>query len=123
MTDEPDLSELPVWREFTFLSGGCEAEVDLAVQAGLTAVKQIDHSSPLILLAQTNAGDRVRIIKLHCLNALAELTNAGMIVGAEVQILSRTVSGSVVVRCYGRSIGVGSAIAQSILATRLEPSI
>lgn len=109
------------WQGFTLLSGSCEAELDLAVQAGLAAPEQIEHSSKTwFSLSQTKVGDRVRITKLQRSNAVAELANAGMTFGTEVQILSRTVSGSVIVRCNGRNIGVVSAIARRILVTTLE---
>ena len=121
MTDEPHLSETRVWHGFTFLSGSCEAELDLAVQAGFAAPEQMEPASKTwFSLSQTNVGDRVRIVKVQHSNAVAELANAGMTFETEVQILSRTVSGSVVVRCNGRNIGVGAAIARRILVTNLE---
>lgn len=114
-------SETPVWQRFTFLSGSCEAELDLAIQAGLAAPEQIEQSSKAwFSLSQTNVGDRVRITKLKDSNAVAELANAGMTFGTEVQILSRTVSGSVIVRCNGQNIGMEAAIARCILVTNLE---
>ncbi len=121
MTDKPHLSETCVWHGFRFLSGSCEAELDLAVQAGLAAPEQMGSASQTwFSLSQSNVGDRVRITKLQRSNAGAELANAGITFGIEVQILKRTVSGSVVVRCNGRNIGVGAAIARRILVTKKE---
>lgn len=79
ITDEPHLSETCVWYGFTFLSGSCEAELDLAVQAGLAAPEQMGPASKTwFSLSQTNVGDRVRITKLQRSNAGAELANAGV---------------------------------------------
>ncbi|MBE9189696.1 ferrous iron transport protein A [Gloeocapsopsis crepidinum LEGE 06123] len=69
-------------------------------------------------LAMANVGDRVWIVKLNGEDGLARrLIDMGLTLGCELQIVSRTSSGSVVVGIQDTRIGLGAGMAHKVLVT------
>ncbi|MBW4471478.1 MAG: ferrous iron transport protein A [Stenomitos rutilans HA7619-LM2] len=100
----------PGWQGFTFVSQKHHSQDSAEPSPSLQ-----NNGDPVQMrcLSQTLAGDRVRIIALH--QDANNLITRGLTSGVTVQIVSRTASGSVVVLLHGKSLGIGSAMAQSII--------
>jgi len=72
-------------------------------------------------LTRATVGDRLSIVKLNGEDELARrLIDLGLTVGCEIQIVSRTGSGSVVVGIQDNRIGLGAGMAHQILVTALS---
>lgn len=68
-------------------------------------------------LDNTQTGDRIRVVSLGCGDANNRLMGMGLMPGVELVVVSKTVSGSVVVALREHRIGLGSDMAQCIQVT------
>ncbi|MBR8836548.1 MAG: ferrous iron transport protein A [Stigonema ocellatum SAG 48.90 = DSM 106950] len=110
--NSPDDSSAQTWQKFTFFNETC-------IQPSNAGEVNVSEDG-LLLLSQTQKGDRVRIINLDSIININQLSQMGFLPGAELQVLSRTASGSVMVMIFGEMIGIGEAIANQIWVTASE---
>ncbi|AFZ30503.1 FeoA family protein [Gloeocapsa sp. PCC 7428] len=72
-------------------------------------------------LTMANVGDRVWIVKLNGEDGFARrLMDMGLTLGCELQIVSRTASGSVVVGIQDNRIGLGAGMAHQVVVTAVH---
>ena len=109
-----DDSSAQTWQKFTFFNETCIQPPD----AGEVNVSE----DGLLLLSQTQKGDRVRIINLDSIISINQLSQMGFLPGADLEVLSCTASGSVMVMVLGEIIGIGEAIAKQIWVIVVETS-
>lgn len=109
---DSDIPSKPGWQGFTFVSQSYQRpQTFMAPSPSLQ--EESDRSQVELLLSQTQVGDRVRIITLH--QSASHLSAVGLTSGVTAQIVSRTASGSIIVSLRGKNLGIGSAIAQTIV--------
>ncbi|AFY85594.1 FeoA family protein [Chroococcidiopsis thermalis] len=65
-------------------------------------------------LAMTNIGDRVSIVGLNCGEANSHLIGMGLMPGTQLEVISRTGSGSAIVALQEQRIGVNAEMARHI---------
>ncbi|OKH24296.1 FeoA family protein [Chroogloeocystis siderophila] len=74
-------------------------------------------------LTMANVGDRVWIVELMGEGGFARrLMDMGLTLGCELQIVSRTSSGSVVVGIQDNRIGLGAEMARQVIVTTIPPT-
>ena len=74
-------------------------------------------------LTMANVGDRVWIVELNGEDGFARrLMDMGLTLGCELQIVSRTSSGSVVVGIQDNRIGLGAEMARQVIVTTIPPT-
>ncbi len=112
--NSPDDSSTQTWQKFRFFNETYIQPPD----AGEVNVSE----NGLLLLSQTQKGDRVRIIKIDPIVSTNQLSQMGFFPGADLQVLSCTASGSVMVIIQDETIGIGSALANLIWVTASEMS-
>lgn len=74
----------------------------------------INRQSEGFPLTDTKVGDRLRIIKFQSPKSMDCLFSLGCVPGVELQVVSRTPEGSVIVSLRDRQLGIGAAIAHQI---------
>lgn len=74
----------------------------------------------LISLSETEVGDVVCIGEIQPMDCIDYLLNMGFTVGTELQIVSKTRSGSVVVNLNDKCLGLGADMARSIFVKRFS---
>ena len=74
----------------------------------------------LISLSQTEVGDVVCIVEIEPIDCIDYLLNMGFTVGTELQIVSITTTGSVVVNLNDKCLGLGADMARSIFVKRFS---
>jgi Fe2+ transport system protein FeoA len=99
-----------MWKKFTFFSEPPKIERPTAMGS----------SEQLFHLSEARIGDRVRVTTLCNLQSNHYLSSLGCVIDAEMQIISHSPSGSVIVILGEKQVGLGAAIAHSIVVTRLE---
>ncbi|NJO19593.1 MAG: ferrous iron transport protein A, partial [Spirulinaceae cyanobacterium RM2_2_10] len=89
---------------------------------GVSSVRQ--PSRPLAAgsrtLAEAEVGDRLCVVALNCGESNRRLHGMGLTVGCELQVVSRTVSGSVIVGLGDRQLGLAAEIASRIQVITAE---
>lgn len=109
-----------LWQGVTFYGGSSEAASDSTAQSAqsppLRAHQKFGESAAL--LSEMAVGDRVRIVQMQSSEA-PNLVEAGVTPGAELDIISCTTRGSVVVVLHNKQIGLGGAIARQILVKKV----
>lgn len=110
----------PRGKKFTFLGGTPQTWLE-AENSAETAGESIDSQSAMGLsfpLAFCRVSAHMRIVRLKGKDCLARhLLGTGLTPGAELQVISRTSSGSVIVALQDNHIGLGAGIAQRIMVT------
>ncbi|MDJ0673835.1 MAG: FeoA family protein [Calothrix sp. MO_167.B42] len=67
-------------------------------------------------LSTTKVGDRLVITQIQSGRSMVyRLNNMGLTVGCEVQVISKTTSGSVIIRIQDKEIGLGTAMADRVM--------
>ena len=96
------------WSGFKFFCGFQSQKLDL---------KSDDN---LISLSKTEVGDVVCIVEIEPIECIDYLLNMGFTVGTELQIVSTTRTGSVVVNLNDKCLGLGADMARSIFVKRFS---
>lgn len=116
---------IPVnWEKFTYIGQPAQAKVieqdsqlsDVGRETEFPTTDMESQVSYLSLrsLAESGIGDRVRVVSLHCGEANRRLMAMGLTPGAVLQVISNTLSGSVIVAVQEQRFGLGAEIAQRI---------
>ncbi|MGD1911504.1 MAG: FeoA family protein [Rivularia sp. (in: cyanobacteria)] len=74
----------------------------------------------LIPLSQGEVGDVVCIIEIQTVNCIDYLLNMGLVAGTELQIISTTATGDVVVNFDDKCLGLGADMANGIFVRRFS---
>ena len=77
-------------------------------------------NSGLIPLSQTEFGDTVCIVEINLVNSIEYLKNMGLTLGTELQVISTTMKGSVVVNFDDKCLGLGFEMTNGILVRRFS---
>ena len=96
------------WSGFKFFCG---------VQSPKSNFNSREH---LISLCETEIGDIVCIVEIEPTDCVDYLLNMGFTLGSELQIVSVTRSGSVVVKLNDKCLGLGADMARSIFVKRFS---
>jgi len=114
-TDEPGN---PQWQGFVALSESFQS-LENTSDAGKAVARSPQGSAmPMDLrISEATAGDRVQITELQCGEGNSRLIAMGLMPGTEVEIVSRTPSGSVIVSINDDRIGLSSQMASQIYVT------
>lgn len=80
--------------------------------------KEVISDSSFVLLSSRNIGDRLAIAQIRCREDLKKrLAELGFAIGSNIEIISRTARGSVIVQTQNKKVGLGAVLANNILAT------
>ena len=105
---------------FTFIGGTpekLEEEGNRDKLARLVAQNQL-MSERLFPLSTTQIGDRVVLAQiLSGQNMAHRLSQMGLTLGSEVQVISKTTSGSVIICIQDEQIGLGAGMANQVMVT------
>ncbi|NEQ80582.1 MAG: ferrous iron transport protein A [Moorea sp. SIO2I5] len=119
--NNPDSQQNPSQKsgnwKFTFLGGMSEIGPSDDNQAKLPQTFANQESFPLAL---SQVGDRVKILGFKTQEMVNQFHARGLTPGSELQVISRTPIGSVIVAVQDYYIGLGSAMANQILVTDSE---
>lgn len=96
------------WQGFTFVSDSSSSEQRNQI-----------HSS-VLTLAEIEVGQQVRIIECQTSESAACLAQLGCGTGTELQLITRSSRGSVIVRCGEKQMGLGATIARSIIVNLIS---
>ncbi len=96
------------WGGFKFFCGAQSRKLNLK-----------SHEN-LISLSETEVGDIVCIVKVNPIDCIDYLLNMGFTIGTELQIISVTKTGSVVVNLNDKCLGLGADMASSIFVKRFS---
>lgn len=112
------------WQRFTYINDSSTIWGDPKKAA--SRVQHLGESCvtmTALSLDSTQTGDRIRVVSLGCGDANNRLMGMGLMPGVELVVVSKTVSGSVVVALREHRIGLGSDMAQYIQVVRAEPPL
>lgn len=102
---------------FSFVGGNAVEEDEIVSLAHNQANPQ------QMPLAQTRGGDRVYIVDFYSKKGIASLAEVGLTHGLEIQVISCTPSGSVVIAWQNHYIGLGAKISNKIgVIRKFSPS-
>lgn len=101
-------SDTEKWSGFKFFCGAQSQKFNL------------NSYENLISLSETEVGDVVCIVEVEPIDCIDYLLNMGFTVGAELQIVSVTKTGSVVVDLNDKCVGLGADMASSIFVKRFS---
>lgn len=96
----------PNWKKFIFF---CESSDRGKADEGDPMPDRLALS-----LAMTNIGDRVSIVGLNCGEANSRLMGMGLMPGIQLEVISRTESGSAIVALQEQRIGLNAEMAHHI---------
>ncbi|MGF1675724.1 MAG: ferrous iron transport protein A [Rivularia sp. (in: cyanobacteria)] len=111
----PEKSESEQWQKFKFFCGNSSGELNQN-----SSLSDFLDSDDIIPLSQARAGDIVSIVELLSIDCVEDLRNMGLIPGAEIQVISRTTTGSVIVVLQNQPIGLGKDMSESILVRKIS---
>ncbi|MEO1372979.1 MAG: FeoA family protein [Cyanobacteria bacterium J06635_10] len=115
MEDEDDSKQsdnlpfVPMWQGFKLFCGEQSQKLHL---------KGANHA--LIPLSQGEVGDVVCIVEIQIVNCIDYLFNMGLIPGTELQIISTSATGDVVVNFDDKCLGLGADMANGIFVRRFS---
>lgn len=112
-----DRSHSRAWQEFTFV---CNTPIT-KLNENLDGSDRIQSESSVFPISQTKQGDVVCIVTFNDLDNIDCLLSMGLIPGTEIQIESRIKSGSVIVACQGKCLGLGADIAARVMVKKVQP--
>ena len=96
---------------FTFIGSGLERE---ALPTVAESANPLTESA--FPLAQAKAGDRLCVVGFKGdTNTMQHLSQLGIHPGAAVRIISRSLSGSVIMTLAGKRLGLGRQMAQQVM--------
>ena len=104
----PDKSPSQQWQGFKFFCGNSGRESNNF------------ESDDIIPLSQARAGDIISIVEILSIDCIEDLKNMGLIPGKEIQVISRTTTGSVIVISQNQRIGLGKDMAKSIKVRKIN---
>ncbi|MBE9213598.1 ferrous iron transport protein A [Plectonema cf. radiosum LEGE 06105] len=113
LDNSPEKSESEQWDRFKFFCGNSTGELNQN-----SNLSDFLDSDDIIPLSEARAGDIVSIVELLSIDCAEDLRNMGLIPGAEIQIISRTTTGSVIIVLQNQPIGLGKDMAKSILVRK-----
>ncbi|MEB3214771.1 MAG: ferrous iron transport protein A [Nostocales cyanobacterium 94392] len=111
----PEKSEYQQWHKFKFFCGNSPGELNQN-----SSLPDFLDSDEIIPLSEARAGDTIAIVELLSIDCVEDLRNMGLIPGAEIQVISRTTTGSVIVVLQNQRIGLGTDMAKSILVRKIN---
>ena len=106
--------------QFTFVGGTAEKLTEEKTQANLAPDLSQGQSEKksLFPLSHTQIGDRVLITQILSGKSLIyRLSQMGLIIGSEIQVISKTKSGSVIVGIQDQQVGLGAGMANQVMVT------
>ncbi|MEO1372978.1 MAG: ferrous iron transport protein A [Cyanobacteria bacterium J06635_10] len=109
----PEKSPSGQWQGFKFFCGDSGEEL-----YENSTISNFSESNDIIPLSQARAGNIVLIVKLLNIGCVEDLRNMGFLPQKEIQVISRTTTGSVVVVLENQRIGLGKDMAKSILVRK-----
>ena len=95
---------------FTYIGGTVSKQARDRSQANFA-------SETIFPLSSTQVGDRVIIQQIPSENMGLRLRNMGLALGSEVQVLSKTTRGSVILCLQDQQIGLGAGMANQVMVT------
>jgi ferrous iron transport protein A len=101
------------WQGFTFFCNGFDPDKTQSQEPGA-----IDDD--VFPLSDTQIGDVLCIIQLQLKSSVKYLLKIGIFPGAELQVVSRSNTGSIIVTLQGKSVGLGADMAASILVRKFD---
>ena len=105
------MSEKSQAWNFTYFGGTVSKQGSKKSQAHFVSEK-------IFPLSTTQVGDRVVIQDIQSENDMLHyLSKMSFIVGSEVQVTSKTTSGSIVVSIQDKQIGLGAGMAEHVMVT------
>lgn len=112
------------WR-FAFIGGTYHSQRQEKKKIAKSSGSCQDESGtiPSFSLCHTQVGDRVCIVSLSNHSDNPYLRSLGLVPGIQLEIISRTPSGSVIVACSNNTIGLGAYIANFIRVTNMPIAI
>ncbi|NJO27096.1 MAG: ferrous iron transport protein A [Nostocaceae cyanobacterium CSU_2_110] len=113
LDQSPEKSESEQWQKFKFFCGNSAGELNQN-----SSLSDFLDSDDIIPLSQVRAGDIVSIVELLSIDCAEDLRNMGLIPGADIQVISRTTTGSVIVVLQNQPIGLGKDMSESILVRK-----
>ncbi|MEO0968812.1 MAG: FeoA family protein [Cyanobacteria bacterium J06639_18] len=96
------------WAGFQFFCGAQSRKINFNSRANL------------ISLSETQLGDVVCIVEINPIDCIDYLLNMGFTIGTELQVISVTKTGSVVVNLNDKCLGLGADMASSIFVKRFS---
>jgi len=121
MSDD-DLDKSPKkstsWQGFKFFCGDSRRELNQN-----SDLSNFSESDEMILLSQVRAGEIVLIVELFPIDCIEDLQNMGLLPGKEIQVISRTTTGSVIVLADNQRIGLGKDMAKNIQVKKTNRGI
>ena len=104
--------------EFTFFGETFAKGDEWGKRAEFTPVLANDHNKQVFPLSSTQVGDCVVIQQIQSgKNLVRRLSEMGFNLGSEVEIISKTKSGSVIVCLEDEQIGLGAGMANQVMVT------
>lgn len=104
----------------TFLGGSADLQED-AVATPRELGTRVEACLPL---AMTQGGDRVWVTQIKGGHRMVRrLTDLGIVQGAEITVVNRTESGSVIVGLQGCRIGLGAGMAHRVMVTTVQQEV
>ncbi len=113
LDQNPEKSPSQPWQGFKFFCGDSGDELNQN-----SSVSNFLESDDIIPLSQVRAGDIVLIVKLMDIDCVEDLRNMGFLPGKQIQVISRTTTGSVIVLLQNQRIGLGKDMAKNILVRK-----
>ncbi|MDY6899050.1 MAG: ferrous iron transport protein A, partial [Cyanobacteriota bacterium] len=101
------------WQGFQFFCGNSSGELNRN-----SRVPNFLESDDIITLSEARAGEIVLIVELLLIDCVKYLQNMGLSPGIEIQVISRTTTGSVIVLLSNQQIGLGKNMAINILVKK-----
>lgn len=101
------------WQGFKFFCGNSSRESNNSPTTS-------NESDDIIPLSQADSGDIILIVEILCIDCIEDLKNMGLVPGKEVQVISCTTTGSVIVLLHNQRIGLGKDMAKSIRVRKIN---
>lgn len=105
--------------EFTFIEETLDIESETSESVELAPEFSESNSAieQVFPLTTTQVGDRVWIVGFSGKGGISRLLSLGLIPGAEVEVISCTPGGSVIVKFQNNRLGLGAGMANRVLVT------
>ena len=101
------------WQGFKFFCGDSGERLNRN-----SRIPNFLESDDIIPLSEVRAGEIVLIVELLLIDCVKDLQNMGFSPGIEIQVISRTTTGSVIVLLDNQQIGLGKDMAINILVKK-----
>lgn len=115
----PNRLQAPKWEGFKFFCGNFDLNEELNQYLhSSNSLSNSLNSDEIICLSQTQVGDIYTIIKIYPTSCAQDLQDMGFIPEKQIQVISRTPTGSVIVILESENIGLGKDVANTILVRK-----